>query len=48
MEKKQKVMDEMRLSHKIMQDKSGARKSIRMNDVVMNLDELDLKKLTKE
>lgn len=31
-----------------MQDKSGARKSIKMNDVQMNLDELDLQKLTKE
>ena len=46
--RKQKLMEEMRHSHKVMQDKSGSRKSIKMNDVQMNLDELDLHLLTKE
>jgi hypothetical protein len=31
-----------------MQDKSGARKSIKMNDISMDLDGLDLMMLTKD
>ena len=33
LKRKENLMEEMRQSHRVMQDKSGARKSIKMNDV---------------
>jgi hypothetical protein len=45
LESKDQVLNDMRQSHYFMQEMSMARKSIKINNVEINLEELDLKKL---